>query len=76
MPKLPIVKAREFIRVLEKLGFYHFHQVGSHAQFKNTAGLKVTVAIHGSRELGRKTIKGILDDINVSVEEFIELLGK
>ncbi|KKW11034.1 MAG: hypothetical protein UY50_C0022G0002 [Parcubacteria group bacterium GW2011_GWA2_49_9] len=76
MPKLPVVKTRELIRVLEKLGFYHFHQVGSHAQFKNVAGVKVTVAIHGGRELGKKTVKGILDDITVSVEEFIELLRK
>ena len=76
MPKLPVVKARELIRVLEKLGFYHYHQVGSHAQFKNSAGIKVTVAVHGGRELGKKTVKGILDDINISVEQFIEFLRK
>lgn len=74
MPKLPVVRARELIRVLEKLGFFRYHQVGSHAQFKNSEGIKVTVAIHGGRELGKKTLKGILDDINVSVEEFIRLL--
>lgn len=74
MPKLPVVRARELIRVLEKLGFYRFHQVGSHAQFKNREGVKVTVAIHGSKEIGKKTVKGILADINVSVEEFIRLL--
>lgn len=76
MPKLPVVKARELIRVLQRLGFSHYHQVGSHAQFKSETGLKVTVPIHGSHELGKKTIKGILDDINISVEEFIVLLRK
>ena len=76
MPKLSIVRARELIRVLEKLGFYHYHQVGSHAQFKNAVGIKVTVAIHGGHELGKKTVKGILDDVNVSVEEFINLLRR
>lgn len=76
MPKLPIVKARELVRVLEKLGFYHFHQVGSHAQFKNSDGLKVTVPIHGGSEIGKKTLHGVLSDINISVEQFIKLLRK
>ena len=74
MPKLPVVKARELIRVLEKLGFYRCHQVGSHAQFKNRDGLKVTVPIHGGKEIGKKTVSGILADINLSIEEFIRLL--
>ena len=74
MPKLPVVRARELIRVLEKLGFYKCHQVGSHAQFKNSEGLKVTVAIHGRDEIGKKTLKGIITDINLSVEELIRIL--
>lgn len=74
MPKLPVVKARELVRVLQKLGFYRCHQVGSHAQFKNSDGVKITVPIHGSKELGKKTVKGILIDIGISVEEFIRLL--
>lgn len=76
MPKLPVVKARELIRVLEKLGFYHYHQVGSHAQFKNPDGMKVTVPVHGGKEIGKKTVHGILTDIHLSVEEFIHLLKK
>lgn len=74
MPKLPVVRARELIRVLQKLGFYHYNQVGSHAQFKNSDGVKITVPIHGSKELGKKTVKGIIIDIGISVEEFIRLL--
>ncbi len=74
MPKLPVVKSRELIRVLEKLGFRHYHQVGSHAQFKNSDGIKITVPIHGGKEIGKKTVHGILADINLSVEEFIRLL--
>ena len=74
MPRFPVIKARELIRVLQKLGFYKFHQVGSHAQFKNEKGIRVTVPIHGSLDIGRKTLKGILDDLELSVEEFIILL--
>lgn len=74
MPKLPVIQAKELIRVLEKLGFTKFHQVGSHAQFKNPDGRRVTVAIHSGRDIGKKTLKGIIDDLDLSVEEFTALL--
>jgi len=49
MPKLPIVKSKELIRVLEKLGFFKHHQVGSHAQFKHLDGRRITVSIHSGK---------------------------
>ncbi len=74
MPKLPIIKARELIRVLQKLGFFLHHQVGSHAQFKHPDGRRVTVPIHPGNDMNRKTLKGIIDDLNIAVEDFISLL--
>ncbi len=71
MPKLPVVKARELVRVLTKLGFVKHHQVGSHAQFKDQRGRRITVSLHPSRELKRKTLKGIIDDLELTIEEFI-----
>lgn len=74
MPKLPVVKIRELIRVLKKLGFFKHHQVGSHAQFKHKDGRRVTVAIHPGKDVGRKTLKGIIDDLGFDVDEFIKIL--
>lgn len=76
MPKLPIIKARELIRVLEKLEFFKHNQVGSHAQFKNKVGQKITVPIHAGRDINKKTLRGIIGDLEMSVEEFIVLLKK
>jgi len=45
MPKLPAVKPREVIRVLEKAGFLKIRSKGSHIQFKN-GNLLVTVPMH------------------------------
>ncbi|MEK7107994.1 MAG: type II toxin-antitoxin system HicA family toxin [Patescibacteria group bacterium] len=73
MPKLPILRARELIKTLNKLGFKLYHQVGSHAQFKNTKGAKITVPVHGKKEIGKKTLKGIINDLGITVEEFIKL---
>ncbi|OGZ31792.1 MAG: hypothetical protein A3H02_01925 [Candidatus Niyogibacteria bacterium RIFCSPLOWO2_12_FULL_41_13] len=74
MPKLPIVKARELIRVLRKLGFEEFHRVGSHAQFKRGDGRRTTVPIHSGKDIKKKTLKSILDDLEISIKEFIKIL--
>ncbi len=34
MPKLPVLKARAVIRMLERAGFYEVRQRGSHLQLK------------------------------------------
>ena len=73
---MPIIKARELVRVLGKLGFLKYHQVGSHAQFKDGRGKRVTVPIHSGKDLNKKILKGIIDDIEISIEEFISLLKK
>lgn len=74
MPKLPIIKAGELIKALNRLGFLKFYQVGSHAQFKNSAGKKITVPVHSGKDIGKKTLKGIIDDLDLTVEEFIKIL--
>jgi predicted RNA binding protein YcfA (HicA-like mRNA interferase family) len=74
MPKLPIIKTKELIRVLEKLGFFKFHQVGSHAQFKHKDGKRVTVPIHHGRDIDKKMLRGVINDLDITVEEFTKLL--
>ena len=76
MPKLPVIQAKELIRVLNRLGFFKFHQVGSHAQFKHTDGKRITIPIHPGKDIGKKTLKGIIGDLEISVEEFITILKK
>lgn len=74
MPKLPVVKTRELIRVLNSLGFFEYHHVGSHAQFKHPDNRRVTVPIHYGKDIKTGMLRGILNDINLSVEEFILIL--
>ena len=74
MSELPILKAKELIRVIEKLGFFKHHQVGSHAQFKHSDGRRVTIPIHGGKDIGKKTLKGIIDDLKIGRDEFVKIL--
>ena len=76
MPKLPIIKTKQLIRVLEKLGFFKYHQVGSHAQFKNAEGKKITVPIHADRDIKKKMLKGIINNLEITAEELTRLLKK
>jgi len=76
MSKLPVIEAKELIRILNKLGFFKFHQVGSHAQFKHPNGRRVTIPIHPGKDIGKKTLRGIIDDLDLSLEEFIKILKK
>lgn len=76
MPKLPIIKTRELVRVLIKLGFFKYHQVGSHAQFKHSDGRRITVPIHQGKDIEKKMLRGIISDLEISVEQFISLLKK
>ncbi|MCK5061575.1 type II toxin-antitoxin system HicA family toxin [Candidatus Parcubacteria bacterium] len=74
MPKLPVIRARELIRALKKLGFFEYHQVGSHAQFKHEDGRRITIPVHQGKDINRGTLRGIISDLNISVDEFIKVL--
>lgn len=77
MTKLPIIKDRELIQVLRKLGFSKHPQRGtSHLIMVHPDGRRTTIPIHPGKNIPRGTLKGILRDLEISTEEFIQLLKK
>ena len=76
MPKLPVMKASKLLKVLLKLGFYRHHQVGSHVQLKHDDGRRTTIPYHPSQEIRKGTLKSIIDDLEITVDEFIEAMKK
>lgn len=76
MPKLPVIRHQQLIRVLKKLGFLEHPERGSsHLVFKHPDGRITTVARHAG-DFPRGTLRGILHDIIISPEEFVRLLKK
>ncbi|MBI3722209.1 MAG: type II toxin-antitoxin system HicA family toxin [Fimbriimonas ginsengisoli] len=55
---------------MEGNGFALVRQSGSHKVFKDAAGRRTTVPFHGTEILHPKTLKSILGDVGLSVEEF------
>ncbi len=76
MPKLPQVSGQETIKALKKLGFVEVGQKGSHVKLARTSShQKQIVIIPMHKTITRGTLRnGILKPINLSVEDFIDLL--
>ncbi|WP_223211818.1 type II toxin-antitoxin system HicA family toxin [Microcystis aeruginosa] len=55
MSKIPVLKASEVIRLLEKRGFVQVRQRGSHKQFRHDDGRSTTVPFHKGRDISHFT---------------------
>ena len=76
MSKLPLVDAKTFEKVLFYLGFEIKRQKGSHVFYRHPDGRYTTLPHHQGRDLSRSLIRAVLRQIEISPEQFIELLGK
>lgn len=75
MPQLPVLKAREIVRALERAGFVRGRQAGSHLRM-HRGDTDVTVPLHGPRDVKRGTLASILRQAELSVDEFLDLLKR
>ena len=73
-PKQLVVNAKQLIKALEKKGFQFSRQVGSHAIYKNKDGQRVTVPVHGKKDIAPGTLRQILSDAKISFQELKELI--
>jgi predicted RNA binding protein YcfA (HicA-like mRNA interferase family) len=71
MAKLPDVSGPEARRALQRLGFVFKRQRGSHVILRR-GNRGCVVPMH--REISRGTLRGVLEQAGVSVEEFLEAL--
>ncbi len=74
-PKLPVVQAKDLVRVAQKLGFVFDRQTGSHAVYYREADrARVVIPMYARKDVPPKTLKDIIEDLNVTIEEFRNLL--
>lgn len=72
--RLPRVNVAEVIRVIEKCGFSISRQSGKHKIYKNREGRRITLTHHLSKTIHPKVLKSILQDANLTIEKFKELI--
>lgn len=74
MTRLPRVNGKEIVRALEKMGFAVDRRRGSHVFLKHPDGRATVVPVHSKETIGPGLMRAILRDVEISVEEWIELL--
>jgi predicted RNA binding protein YcfA (HicA-like mRNA interferase family) len=63
------------IKAFKRAHFNEYHRSGSHIQFRHldNLALRITIPFH-KKDLSPKTLKSILKQANLTVEQFIDLL--
>ncbi len=72
MGNLPVLKPREVVARLERLGFALVRQRGSHQQFRHLDGRGTTVPFHAGRDISPLLLRQIARDINLPIEELLD----
>jgi predicted RNA binding protein YcfA (HicA-like mRNA interferase family) len=70
--KLPILSGKDVVKALGKLGYTINDQKGSHIHLRHPVRRPLTVPNHP--EVARGTLRIIIKDAELSVEQFLELL--
>lgn len=66
MPPVPSVPGRKLVRALERHGFVIDRVRGSHHVMIHPDGRSTTVPVHGSRDVPKGTLRGILRDVGLA----------
>jgi len=72
---LPRISGKDLVKALLKAGFYIARSKGSHHLLKSeiNTNVRITIPVH-SKELKRGTLRSIIRQTGLSVEEFKKLI--
>ncbi len=74
MTNIPVLKARDIVRKIRKLGFYFTRQKGNHAIYRRASdSTRITIPIHGGTDIAPAILFQIIEDAGISREEFLNL---
>lgn len=74
MTQLPGVTARQVLAALRRAGFVLDRSKGSHHLLIGPSGHRVVVPVHGGRDVPAGTLRSILRQAGLTVEQFQALL--
>ncbi|MBI2673467.1 type II toxin-antitoxin system HicA family toxin [Candidatus Woesearchaeota archaeon] len=75
MPKLPVLSGKDLIKILSKIGYKHIRTKGSHAILnKETENGKITVPVPLHKELAKGTLKSIMRQVDLELDDLLKLL--
>jgi len=71
MTRLPRLKGKELVCLLEKLGFEIARTRGSHLFLRHADGRVTTVPVHAGETVGPGLLRSILRDVELSVDDLL-----
>lgn len=74
MSKLPVVSGMQVVKALAKIGYGVDHQTGSHLILRQKEYPYRRVTVPNHKEIAKGTLRAIIRQSGLSVEEFLELL--
>ncbi len=73
--RIPIIKGSDLVKTLEKAGFIARRQKGSHLHmYRDSDQKRVTVPIHKGKTIPVGTLKAILKDADLTVDQLRGLI--
>lgn len=74
MPSIPVISGDEMVKIIEKCGFTLSRQKGSHQVYiKQLPNTRLITVIPRHKELQEKTLRSILKQSHIQVEDFLNL---
>ena len=73
MSKLPVISGEELCKKLKKIDYIKDHQTGSHIILRNQKAPHRRLTIPKHKELARGTLRSLIRQAGLTLEEFIEL---
>lgn len=74
MSVLPRISGREVVSALRKIGYEKDRQKGSHIVLRQTSYPHRRIVVPDHREVSKGTLRAIIRQAGLTVEEFVELL--
>jgi predicted RNA binding protein YcfA (HicA-like mRNA interferase family) len=74
MPKPPVVRSRQVMAALERAGFEHISQEGSHVKMRHPDGRIAILVDYGSCDYPTGTLRRELSRLGITLEDFRRLL--
>ena len=74
MSWLPVLSANELVKALYKIGYLIDHQTGSHIILRNVNYPFRRLTIPNHKEIAKGTLRAIIRQAGLSVEEFKQLI--
>jgi len=68
---VPVLKPREVVAILERLGFVEARQRGSHKQYRHPDGRATTVPFHSNRDISPILLRQIAKDIGLTMDAIL-----